>query len=168
MSNDPKDRLGAVIELPNGDTQVRFERQLNHPVERVWQALTDPADLQSWFPGMNFDPRPGGRYEIWFSDACEGPAHATGTIAEFDPPHALTIGSMRYELSPTEDGCLLVFTDIVNFDDPRENRTILLLVLGGWHKYLDVLEFALEGGRADPRREPEFDYRTVTIPGLDD
>jgi hypothetical protein len=31
---------------PDGSTQVHFVRRLPHPVERVWQALTDPAELR--------------------------------------------------------------------------------------------------------------------------
>ena len=28
-----------------------FERRLSHPVDRVWEAITDPHVLVHWFPG---------------------------------------------------------------------------------------------------------------------
>src|SRR5579859_2665330 len=29
---------------------LRFERRLSHPVEVVWQAITQPDELEHWFP----------------------------------------------------------------------------------------------------------------------
>lgn len=38
--------------LDEGDGPVlRLERRYDQPVERVWRALTDPIELQHWFPG---------------------------------------------------------------------------------------------------------------------
>ena len=50
---DPSDRsrYGTVHKRADG-YQLRFERQLHHPVEKVWAALTDPAQLAQWLaPG---------------------------------------------------------------------------------------------------------------------
>jgi hypothetical protein len=33
----------------DGSFQVRFARRIPHPVERVWEALTDPAELRKWW-----------------------------------------------------------------------------------------------------------------------
>lgn len=30
---------------------LRLERSYDHPVERVWRALTDGEELRQWFPG---------------------------------------------------------------------------------------------------------------------
>jgi len=43
--------LGSFIEF-EGRPAVRFERTYDHPVERVWAAVTDPV---SWRTGS---PRP--------------------------------------------------------------------------------------------------------------
>ena len=32
----------GTVETREGLTVIRFQRRLAHPVERVWQALTDP------------------------------------------------------------------------------------------------------------------------------
>ena len=46
-----RSRYGTVHNHEDG-YQLRFERHLLHPVEKVWAALTDPAQLAQWLaPG---------------------------------------------------------------------------------------------------------------------
>jgi Activator of Hsp90 ATPase homolog 1-like protein len=40
---------GTVEKDPDGSTTIGFDRRLRHPVERVWQALTDPDELRRWW-----------------------------------------------------------------------------------------------------------------------
>jgi len=49
MPDDHPIADGTVETGPDGSTQVHFVRRLPHPVERVWQALTDPAELRRWW-----------------------------------------------------------------------------------------------------------------------
>lgn len=164
----PTDNLGSVGTLDDGRRFVVFERALSHPVEVVWDAITDPEQLAHWFPGLRLERREGGKFEIWFGEGCEGgSAHVSGVVTRYEPPRVLECGTMRYELAPTSQGCLLTFTDVVPFEGPRSDAEIINSVLGGWHKYLDLLEFALSDGTADPRDEPEFDYSLVDVPGRD-
>ena len=72
---------------------------------------------------------------------------------------------MRYELASEGVGCSLTFSDILHYEGPLNESDFINSVLSGWHKYLDVLEFSLEGGKGDPRDEPEFDYSKVQIHG---
>jgi len=45
-----------------------FERRLSHPVDRVWEAITDPDVLIHWFPcAVDVDLRPGGAMEFTFA-----------------------------------------------------------------------------------------------------
>ena len=37
-------------EQVNGNAVVRFERTFPHPVPVVWDAITDPEQLEAWFP----------------------------------------------------------------------------------------------------------------------
>ncbi len=163
---DPdRSRLGTVGKLADGRSYVRFERYLNHTVEEVWAALTEPQHLARWFPGIKLTPEEGGSFEIWFSEECEGPAHLSGTVSTYKPPGVLEMGSMRWELTPRDKGCMLVFTDILAFDNSRTRAEFTNSVLGGWHKYMDMLEYSFEGGEGDPRDEPEFDYSRVEVEG---
>jgi hypothetical protein len=47
----------------DGESYVlRFERVLPHPIDRVWQAITEPAGLAAWFPhSVELELRVGGK-----------------------------------------------------------------------------------------------------------
>lgn len=158
-------RLGSVSTLEDGRKFVHFERHLPHSIEKVWAALTEPDRLADWFPGLKLERRLGGKFEIWFGGRCEGPAHVAGSVTRYEPPNVLEYGSMRYELTAEDNQCKLTFTDILIFEGPRTEIETINSVLGGWHKYLDVLEFTLEGGKENPPGGKEFDYSKVQIEG---
>ncbi len=40
---------GTLVHI-DGRPALRFERRYRHPVERVWRAVSDPAEMASWFP----------------------------------------------------------------------------------------------------------------------
>ncbi len=158
---------GAVGHLDDGRGYVVFERRLAHPMSTVWAALTEPEQLNKWFPGIFFDREVGGEFTLWFGGECEGPAHVSGHVTEYDPPNLLAMGNMRWELTADGDECLLRFSDILFFDTSPENFNATNSVLSGWHKYLDVLEYALSGGKVDPTEQPEVDYSKIEVPGRD-
>lgn len=55
------------------------------PRERVWQLLTDPAELQRWWPdAAQLEPRIGGRIVLNF-----GPGAVSGEVTRWEPPRAL-------------------------------------------------------------------------------
>ena len=110
-------RYGSVHYLADGRVSVRFERALPYSVETVWAALTEQDQLDAWMPGVRFERRQGGHYEIWFGGECEGPAHVSGSVEAFEPPNVLQLGTIRWELSETTDGCLLIFTDVLVFQE---------------------------------------------------
>jgi uncharacterized protein YndB with AHSA1/START domain len=135
---------------------LTFERRLAHPVERVWRAVTDPAELAAWFPSaVSGQLAPGGRLTFDFPD---GDMKLDGEVVEFDPPRrfAFTFGDdvLRIELDAVGDGCLLRFTCI--FDEPeRASRDA-----AGWHVCLDQLEKHLGGTPTKgPSSEPTPDWR---------
>jgi len=152
------DRLGTVGKMSDGRSFVRFERHLPYGVEQVWSAITTPEQLASWFPGFSLELKTGGSFQIWFDGDCEGPAHVSGTVTECDPPRTLQCGSMRWELTADgTGGCVLVFTDVLNFEGARSEDEIILSVLGGWHFYMDRLEEAVAGGPIHlERSEPDY------------
>ncbi len=164
-NNHPGSRLGSVRKLEDGRIELLFERRLKHSVETVWQAITDPEHRAQWAPGMHLELFAGGALNIWFNGGnCEGPAHVTGVVTVYHPPHVLECGTMRFELEPCEEGCLLRFSDILDFSGTRTITEFTNSVLGGWHAYLDRLESSLLGEAID-FDAPEFDYASVEIPG---
>ncbi|WP_394827665.1 SRPBCC family protein [Pendulispora albinea] len=88
-----------------------FERKLPHRPEKVWRALTEEGELSGWFPATIEGERGKGAQLRFVFRNGEGP-EVGGTITEWDPPRVLayTMGdeSLRWELSPTPEGCVLV------------------------------------------------------------
>jgi uncharacterized protein YndB with AHSA1/START domain len=42
--------MDGTLETIDGRPALRFERRLAHSVERVWRAVSEPAELARWFP----------------------------------------------------------------------------------------------------------------------
>lgn len=77
--------MNGTLRTADGRCVLRFERTLNHPVDKVWRAITDPEELKHWFPaGIEADWRQGGELRwVWGGDEPD----LLGTITEWDPPH---------------------------------------------------------------------------------
>ena len=128
--------MDGTLETIDGRPALRFERRLTHSVERVWRAVSEPAELERWFPAAaDWTPAAGEALEV---------GGMTGEVTEVDAPHRLawTFNGERYsfELSAQEGGCLLVFTHV--FDD----RTLAAQTAAGWETYFSRLEPHLTGG----------------------
>lgn len=156
------ERLGAV-ERKGDEYVVRFERYLDHPVESVWLALTEPGAIGKWLAtATEFELREGGTIELrWSGD--DVPA-MSATITELDPPHVLEWGggplghpaaACRWELRQEGHGCVLLFSSTVSADeidrkgaeDPEHWSPPSLLA--GWHLHLGWLEDSLDGRNVD-------------------
>jgi uncharacterized protein YndB with AHSA1/START domain len=62
---------------------VTFVRLLPGPIERVWEYLTDPARLPSWFGEVaSIEPRRGGAVRL-----VNG--HIRGVVTQWQPPRRL-------------------------------------------------------------------------------
>jgi uncharacterized protein YndB with AHSA1/START domain len=132
--------MNGTLETRDHRPAVRFERRLVHSPERVWRAITDPAELRNWFPAeVEVDLRPGGAIRFTFPDQGTG----AGEITALDPPHLLEYtwdgAVLRFELRPEGEGCVLVFSHI--FDE----RDAAPKFAAGWHLCLERLDSALDG-----------------------
>jgi uncharacterized protein YndB with AHSA1/START domain len=151
MTGTPAHPDGTVEER-DGRRVLRYERHLEHPVERVWAAVTDPGELVGWLGEADIDLVPGGRVEIrWLNTDDEGNrAVARGAITALDPPRLLEVdtdlhGVLRWELAPAAGGgTVLRFTNITPAPDE-----FVAKVLAGWAIHLDHLEDALDGHHVD-------------------
>jgi uncharacterized protein YndB with AHSA1/START domain len=120
---------------------LRFERRLDHPVDQVWAAITEPGELDAWWGRVNVDLRAGGSMRIeWLN----GDVTMDATITELEPPRLLEIegephGTLRFELEPHGNGTLLRFTTRSQIPDEFRAK-----VLAGWHFHLDALEDFLD------------------------
>ena len=92
---------------------MRIEREIVLPAgpDEVWEALTDPEQLEEWFANeVELDPRPGGSGVFRWDDGDE--RHAT--VREAEPGERLVLdwedgdeGEVLLELEPCEDGTIL-------------------------------------------------------------
>ena len=126
----------GTLETIDDRPALRFERALAHSVERVWRAISVPAELEQWFPAAaDWTPATGETFEAY---------GLTGEVTEVDEPHRLawTFAGEQYsfDLAPADDGCRLIFIHV--FDD----RTRAAQTAAGWDAYLSRLEPLLDGG----------------------
>lgn len=125
----------GTLETVDGRPALRFERTLAHPVERVWRAISEPAELERWFPGaVGWTPQVGETFEA---------AGAALEVTEVDAPHRLAwvyAGQPHtFELAAREGGCRMVFTHIIDGAAPAAQTAT------GWETYLSRLEPHLAG-----------------------
>jgi uncharacterized protein YndB with AHSA1/START domain len=145
MTND-----GTLQEI-DGRQVLRYERRLAHPVERVWSALTEPAELVGWWGDADVELVEGGSFVMrWLNTDDQGNSSVmNATITRLEPPRLLETngdihGTLRWELSPDGGGSLLVFTSTLELAESDRAK-----VLAGWHVHLDHLEDALDGRPVD-------------------
>jgi uncharacterized protein YndB with AHSA1/START domain len=146
----------GTYETIDGRPAVRFERRYPHPVERVWGAVTDPAQLAQWFPNtVEVDLREGGRMHFEFPDGEMEPME--GSVTELDPPRrfSFTWGDehLHIELEPDGDGCRMRFTHVLSTREQAARDA------AGWHVCLDRLEQLLAGAAGEaPGPEPTSEW----------
>lgn len=111
----------GFIAVEEGYATLSFKRRLEHPIEEVWAAITDPKERADWFGFTAIDGRTGGTIEI----VVEGPPvpreqrTIKGRISVWDPPRVLEHewnqplverSIVRYELAPEGHATILTFT----------------------------------------------------------
>jgi uncharacterized protein YndB with AHSA1/START domain len=156
MPNEPKttnDELGTLS--PEGEQfSLRYERLLPYPPQRVWQAITEPADVRGWFPAaIHGQWAPGAELRFVFENG-EGPT-MTGRVHQVDPPKLLEFSwgeeVLRFELADHGDGgCRLIFVNTFA-DGGKAARDG-----SGWHVCLEQLAGVL-AGRIESRGRDHFD-----------
>ncbi|NMO15308.1 hypothetical protein HPC49_53300 [Pyxidicoccus fallax] len=133
----------GTLTTKGNQVELRFERRLAHPPEKVWRALTEAKELAQWFPARIEGRREAGAELRFFFEEGEP---STGKISVFDPPRLLEYtwegDRLRWELRPEGAGCLLVFTTIPG------DRANVARDATGWHICLDNLEAGLDGNPA--------------------
>lgn len=125
-----------ATEANAGDAAGRVatgEVELDAPVERVWRALTEGAELERWFP-LQARVEPGVGGSVWMSWGNE--FAGASEILVWDPPRVLR---MAWKLHP-DDGPAQVTEFTL---EPRGGRTYLRVVTSGfpadasWDEWLE-------------------------------
>lgn len=146
---------GELEQTRDGRWELRFERRLAHPVERVWRAVTEPSHLAAWFPTtIDGERAAGARLRFTFPGGEAEPME--GVMLAYDPMSLMELqwgpDIVRIELEPISIGTLLQLLTVL------EDRGKGARDGAGWHVCLDALGADLDGAAAEAARERMNDW----------
>jgi len=133
----PGPATGAQVKKDGEKWTLILTRDLRHPPEKVWQALTDPAHLREWAPfeadsGLG---RAGTTVKLKWANAANV---FEATVTHADAPRVLQFGDIRWELEPLGGGTRLTLWHSID-------RRFIAWGAAGWHICFDVLDHLLDG-----------------------
>jgi len=160
---------GTYLEI-DGRPAVRFERIYDHPVARVWAAVTDPDEMRHWFPSpeIEYDARTGG--SITVSGDPYSPTPKSSRVLVWEPPHRFAFewedDELHLTLSEHARGCRLELVNILSTPGAGARNA------AGWEMCLDLLDQVVAGsphGSASDAGMEEFlpvleKYKALGVP----
>jgi uncharacterized protein YndB with AHSA1/START domain len=133
----PGSAYGAQLRKDGERWTLILVRELRHAPERVWQALTDPAQLREWAPFL-VDGNLGTVGTTVMLTWVGTPTPQATTVTRADAPRVLEFGDIRWELDPLDSGTRLTLWH--NID-----RRFIAWGAAGWHICLEILPHLLSG-----------------------
>jgi hypothetical protein len=132
----PGPASGAEVRKDGEKWTLILVRELRHPPEKVWQALTDPVHLREWAP-FETDGSLGtvGTVKLTWVGA---PMAIETTVTRADAPNVLEYGDARWELEAVGGGTRLRLWHKID-------RRFISMGAAGWHIAFDVLDRLLSG-----------------------
>jgi uncharacterized protein YndB with AHSA1/START domain len=139
----PGPASGAEVRKDGEKWTLILVRELRHSPEKVWQALTDPAQLREWAP---FDVdgslgTAGSTVKIAVVGA-PTPQVSETAVKRADARKVLEYdwggNDLRWELEPVDGGTRLTLWHSID-------RRFISMGAAGWHICFDVLERLLDG-----------------------
>jgi uncharacterized protein YndB with AHSA1/START domain len=146
MSNGDNYSPGAAdlahVEKSGDDWTLVLVKEMRHSPDKVWQALTDPAELREWAP-YDADKSLATAGETVKLTTVGAPESVTETtVKRADAPNVLEYqwggGDTRWELEAVGEGTRLTLW-------AKIDRRYIAMGAAGWHVCLDVLERMLDG-----------------------
>lgn len=138
----PGPAMPAEVQKEGDKWTLVLVRELRHPPERVWQALTDPKHLVAWAP-FDADRNLATTGPVKLSTVGTPTPHiAESVVKRAEEPKILEYGwggnDIRWELEPLGKGTRLKLWH--NID-----RGFIAWGAAGWHICFDVLDSLLDG-----------------------
>lgn len=134
---------GELIQQ-GGRWQLRFTRQLPHPPDKVWRAISEPDHLKAWFPQTIVGDWTVGaplKFVSKYGDF-------DGEVIAVDPPRLLEFrwgtDIIRLEVAAHPRGATLTLIDTIDQQGKAARDA------AGWHICLDALEDHLAGKPSSP------------------
>jgi uncharacterized protein YndB with AHSA1/START domain len=134
--------MTGTLEQTGQAWRLRFTRELAHPVDLVWRAVTEADHLNAWFPmRIRGDWVVGG--PLTFADPEGRGPEFTGQVLACQPPSLLEFSwgpdVLRLELQAHGAGTRLTLLD--TFEELGKAARDA----AGWHVCLDLLAVHLDG-----------------------
>jgi hypothetical protein len=151
----PGPASGAQVHKGGEKWMLILVRELRHPRDKVWQALTDPAQLREWAP-FDADGSLGAVGTVNLTWAASPKAVET-KVTRADAPRLLEYGDQRWELEALDSGTRLTLW--IKID-----RRFIAWGAAGWHICFDVLDQLLNGtpiGRIVAGEAIKFDFQRL-------
>ena len=127
---------------------VDLEAVLRHPVEAVWEALTDSASISEWLmQTTEFQPVVGTRFRMK-TDRLSPDGWVRAEVLELDPPRRMVWAwsvdagaptTVTFELTPEGDGTRLRLTHVGEIDPVPGG-----MLRDGWPGRIDELRRSLD------------------------
>jgi uncharacterized protein YndB with AHSA1/START domain len=138
----------GTYEEIDGRPVVRFERTFPHAVDTVWEAITQSARLEAWFPTtVEFEELRAGA-PIVFRFAEDAYPSMTGEFREVDRPRRLSFtwgdDVLTFELAERDGGTACRLSLNVELDSADKAARDA----AGWDDCLDMLAMAASGESA--------------------
>jgi uncharacterized protein YndB with AHSA1/START domain len=133
----PGPASGAQVQKDGEKWTLILVRELRHPPEKVWRAITEPEHLREWAP---FEPdRSMGTVGATLKLTWSATAQISETrVTRAEAPKVLEFQDMRWELEALGNGTRLTLWHSID-------RRFIAWGAAGWHICFDVLERLLVG-----------------------
>jgi len=128
---------GADVRKDGEKWTLILIRELRHAPEKVWLALTDPAQVGEWAPFEVDGNLSTVGAAVNFTWAGTGRQQLT-TVTQADAPELLEYGDIRWELEALGAGTRLTLWHKID-------RRFIAWGAAGWHICFDVLDRLLSG-----------------------
>jgi uncharacterized protein YndB with AHSA1/START domain len=138
----PGAAFGAEVRKAGEAWTLVLVRDLRHPPERVWEAITGPGHLREWAP-FDSDRNLGTAGTATLSTVGAPTTQASETrVTRAEAPKLLEFNwggqNLRWELEPQGGGTRLTLWHNIQ-------RNFISMGAAGWHICFDVLERFLAG-----------------------
>jgi uncharacterized protein YndB with AHSA1/START domain len=133
----PGPASGAQVRKDGEKWTLILVRELRHPAEKVWQALTDPARLSEWAP-FEADGSLGTAGSTVKLTWVGTPTTFETTVTRADAPKLLEYDDIRWELEAVGGATRLTLWHNVD-------HRFISWAAAGWHICFDVLDRFLGG-----------------------
>ena len=132
----PGPATGAQVRKEGQQWTLILVRELRHPPEKVWLALTDPAHLREWAPFVTDGSLAtvGTVNLTWLGN----PKPLETAVTRAEAPRLLEYNGTRWELEASGAGTRLTLWHTID-------RRFVAWGAAGWHIAFDVLDRLLAG-----------------------